>query len=111
MTDQFVALHNGEARRKAAAWDWVVRIGNAATIPLIGIGALVWADVRHMRSEWEGIVGAVRVLELSSESHATKDWVDSRYMTQTQYQFLMQQITNMQSDLKEVKSAVKGNGR
>jgi hypothetical protein len=50
---EFISVHNGESKRKAAAWDWIKRVASVGTWPLFFGVAILWADTRHITKEWQ----------------------------------------------------------
>lgn len=81
MTPQNLPTHNGETARKAAAWDWVQRVGAAGVWPLaLGlIGYIAFHERNHERIN--GFMAAGdrwTAKQAHDQEEQLKSWVEAR---------------------------------
>lgn len=103
-------LHNGETRRKAAAWDWVVRIGSVGVWPMaLAFGAYVIKhdDSHHEILNFMTANDRFTVMDGVKLENRLKAYIEDRYPNNIRYDYLVDQIKSLQNDVKELSNYVK----
>lgn len=88
---------------KVAAWDWIQKVGQAATIPLVVLIVMMWADQRHLMSDWLPHVEEFKRLSGEVSAKAARDWVESRYVSRNEYLQMASDIRDIKNQLRDMK--------